>query len=199
MKAILLILIFAQVLLSEVNTSLSCIYYKKDKNNYEPIMNQKKCISLLPSNDFINIKGNDVYVSKEVVKNAYYFEHNLSYLHSKGGPVYFTKQGKARRALSFDNGADYFKDGLARTIDKNHKIGYFDTNLTVIIKPIYDFAFPFENKKAIVCNGCVKKRIGEHSTMVGGKWGIIDINGLIIEPLIHSSFMETYKIISGTK
>jgi len=40
-----------------------------------------------------------------------------------------------------------------------------------------------ENGKAKVCNGCTKQQDGEHYMMVGGKWGVIDTKGRIIEPL----------------
>lgn len=42
----------------------------------------------------------------------------------------------------FDNGPDYFHQGLSRIIEKN-KFGFIDQNGRVIIKPQYDFASPF--------------------------------------------------------
>jgi hypothetical protein len=95
---------------------------------------------------------------------------------------YVSKRGRVVRVFFFDNGADYFKEGLARTISKR-KIGFINNKLEVVIEPRFDFAYPFENGKARVCNGCTKKQNGEHYMIVGGKWGIIDKSGKLISPM----------------
>ena len=191
------LLILLSLLFISCNSSepkpIGCFYYSTKELMF---IKEEKCVSFQPSNIYIGIDKSDIYISKDILENSHYSENKLSYLMSDIGVFYFTKNAKTRRVLGFDNGADYFKDGLARTVSKNKKIGYFDTNLDIIIKPKYDFAFPFENKKAIVCNGCKKHREGEHSTMIGGIWGAIDTNGTIIIPLTNSSFMEVYKMIS---
>ena len=82
----------------------------------------------------------------------------------------------------FDNGPDYPEDGLYR-IKKNNKIGYADeVTGRIVIEPIYDCAFPFENGKAEVGFGCTVKRHsgGEHSWWEGGDWHIINKKGQII-------------------
>jgi hypothetical protein len=93
---------------------------------------------------------------------------------------YIRKDGKEIQTLTYDNKADPFSDGLART-KINGKIGFFNTNLDIILKPIYDFAFPFHNGKAEICIGCKEKKDGENSILEGGKWKKIDRNGLVIE------------------
>jgi len=82
--------------------------------------------------------------------------------------------------LTYDNGADEFSDGLART-RVDGKIGFFNRNLEMILKPVYDFAFPFHKGIAEICTGCKEKKEGEHSMLDGGTWKKIDRNGLIIE------------------
>ena len=84
------------------------------------------------------------------------------------------------KTLTYENGADPFSDGLART-RVNGKVGFFNINLDIILKPIYDFAFPFHEGKAEICTGCKEKKEGEHSMLDGGKWQKIDRNGLVIE------------------
>ena len=70
----------------------------------------------------------------------------------------------------FDNGPDYFHEGLARfTVDS--KFGFFDRRGRVVIKPTYAFAEHFSEGRAAVCEGCRKVVHGEHWTMEGGKWG----------------------------
>ena len=75
----------------------------------------------------------------------------------------------------YDNGADYVEEGLFR-MKKNNKVGFADTNNTIIIAPEYDFASPFKNGKSVVCNGCKKDDDFAYS---GGKWGVIDKKGVL--------------------
>ncbi|CAA6821861.1 MAG: Unknown protein [uncultured Sulfurovum sp.] len=93
---------------------------------------------------------------------------------------YIRKDGKKIQTLTYDNGADPFSDGLART-KINGKIGFFNSNLEIVLKPIYDFAFPFYDGIAEICTGCKEKKDGEHTMLDGGKWQKIDRNGLVIE------------------
>ncbi len=117
----------------------------------------KESLSLL---DF---KGEEIIST--VINNEYY---------------YVRKDGKAIKTLTYDNAADPFSDGLART-KINGKIGFFNTNLDIILKPIYDFAFPFYKGIAEICTGCKEKQEGEHSMLDGGKWQKINREGLVIE------------------
>jgi len=93
---------------------------------------------------------------------------------------YVHKSGKKIRTLTYDNGPDKFKDGLARTRYRG-KIGFFNRNLEMILKPVYDFAFPFYKGKAEICTGCKELQEGEQSMLDGGEWKKIDREGLIIE------------------
>ena len=129
-----------------------------------------------------------IVVNPKHLKNMDFGEGNYTTLYAnassegKRNVFYVSKSGKVVHTYFFDNGADYFHDGLARVIKKG-KIGFIDENLKVVIKPKYDFATPFKNGKARVCNGCREKKDGEHNIMVGGKWGTIDTIGKLIEPL----------------
>jgi len=119
----------------------------------------------------LNFNGSSlatIYVNKDGEKSVFYV----------------SQSGKVVRTFFFDNGADYFEEGLARTISKG-KIGFINEKLEVVIEPVYDFASPFHNRKAKVCNGCTKKIYdgGEHWGMVGGKWGVIDTKGKLISPM----------------
>jgi len=93
---------------------------------------------------------------------------------------YVNKEGKKISTLTYNGEADKFSDGLART-KANGKIGFFNRNLEVVLKPVYDFAFPFHKGKAEICTGC-KETIEEGTSMLdGGTWKKIDRNGLVIE------------------
>ena len=75
---------------------------------------------------------------------------------SHGKFYYINKSGKTMPTLTYDGKADEFSDGLART-KFNGKVGFFNKNLEMVLKPIYDFAFPFHNGKAEICIGCQEK------------------------------------------
>jgi len=80
------------------------------------------------------------------------------------------------RPFVFDNGPDYFQEGLARfTLDR--KFGFFDDHGQVVISPRFDFAFPFYEGLAVACMGCRIQSQGEHHTVEGGAWGYIDHKG----------------------
>lgn len=122
-------------------------------------------------------------------------EDNLTSLYTDKGIFYVSRNGKVVRTFFYDNGADFFEEGLARII-KQKKFGFMNQQLEVVIPPQYDFAFPFQDGKAIVCNGCrqEKEERGEHTQIVGGQWGVIDKNGTVIVPLIYDSKEVYHKL-----
>jgi hypothetical protein len=95
---------------------------------------------------------------------------------------YVNSQGRIAPVLWHDNGADYFKEGLART-HRDGKVGFIDRELVERIPPIWDFAFPFRTGFAIVCPGCRSVPDGEHRAVRGGLWGYIDREGVEVVPL----------------
>ena len=112
-------------------------------------------------------------------KALYFGDSNLAVVYTNHGIFYVSKTGKVKRTVNFDNGADYFKEGLVRTISKG-KYGFMNDKLEIVIKPQFDFVYPFSDGKARFCNGCKEQSDGEeHSTMVGGKWGYVDRDGKI--------------------
>jgi hypothetical protein len=93
---------------------------------------------------------------------------------------YVNRSGKKISTVTYDGKADEFSDGLART-KVDGKIGFFNKNLEIVLKPIYDFAFPFHNGKAEICIGCKEKDANGTPMLDGGTWKKIDRDGLIIE------------------
>jgi hypothetical protein len=109
------------------------------------------------------------------------------------GLAYFTVQGMAyhrrhdgttRRMYIFDNGADYFVEGLARAI-VGGKIAYVDRRLRIRIATPYDWGDRFDHGRAEVCSGCRSVPVGdgEHSVMEGGRWGVINRSGREVVPV----------------
>ena len=150
----------------------------------QDMVTENNCLTF-PKHGLENTAGGDALVSKKVAADASYDENGLAYLFSPAGVFYFTRSGLARKTLIFDNGPDDFSNGLART-ERNGKIGFFDKKLSIVIKPQYDFAYSFENDLALICMGCIRKKEGEHSRIVGGKWGAINSKGEIIQQIVHS-------------
>lgn len=177
--SILIILILGRIAIA--GDDYECSYYK---NNVQELVTEKGCL-FYSVNIHNKVTGGDALISNKVLANASYDENGLGFLYSSVGIFYFTKSGLARRTIIFDNGPDYFKDGLART-EWNGKIGFFDKKLSIVIQPNFDFAFPFDNGLSVVCNGCTQKKLGEHTMMVGGKWGAINKAGGIVKPIIYS-------------
>lgn len=101
---------------------------------------------------------------------------------AKDGCYWLNKKGELKKTHCFDNGADYFQEGLARYIDDKGKFGYMNTQLRVKIPASYTFAFPFENDFAKVCNDCktVTDPSTEHSTVTGGSWMVINKSGKVV-------------------
>jgi WG containing repeat len=161
--------------------SYECSYYQKDS---QEMAVEKSCLTY-SENTGNKTGGGDAAVSGKVAARASYDENGLGFLYSPAGVFYFTRSGFARKTLSFDNGPDYFREGLART-EQNGKIGFFDRTLSVVIEPRYDFAFPFHHGLAVVCNGCTQKKSGEHTVVVGGAWGAINTKGAIVKPVAFS-------------
>ena len=140
----------------------------------------KNCIKIIDDDDYTN---SDAQLSEHIIKELVLKKGSLEYIHSSDyGEFYVNESGFIRRAKFFDNGADYFEEGLARTKVKG-KIGFFDKDLKIVIPPIFDFAFPFKNGISIVCMGCKSQKDGEHWSVIGGKWGTINKKGEIVSAL----------------
>lgn len=104
----------------------------------------------------------------------------------EGQLLFALASGKTAPALPYDNGADYFVEGLART-PRDGKVGFVNAALQVVIPRQWDFAFPFEDGVARVCSGCsvVRKAGDEYGTLEGGAWGWIDREGRVVVAVEH--------------
>lgn len=110
----------------------------------------------------------------------------------------------------FDNGPDYYEEGLARFL-KDRKIGFHNQSGQVIVQANYDFAAPFKQGHALVCNGCwaaysenpkfsplassfcdIKLR-DEYKSILGGKWGAINLKGELVVPVNYASSQEVFE------
>ncbi|WP_353154677.1 WG repeat-containing protein [Pollutimonas bauzanensis] len=73
------------------------------------------------------------------------------------------------RPYIFDNGPDYFEEGLARFV-KDGKMGFHDKALNIVIPARYDFVFPFQDGAAKAGTNCRRERASEHTSVYCEKW-----------------------------
>ena len=176
---------------------LACSYYGKPKGDilYGENESFKDCGTLI---------GDKLTLKKKHLDNIGFLkgeeaQYQLNTIYSSAGFFYITKTGKTLKMYIFDNGADYFSEGLARYIS-NNKLGFTDTKLNIIIPAQYDYALPFNNGFAIVSNGSHQTRDfpeDEHTSIVGGVWGAIDKNGTVVVPLKYKYQSEVEKNLTS--
>lgn len=134
------------------------------------------------------LPGGSFSIGPEHLRRLAFDGDDPATIYVDGGQVaYVRRDGKTAWILPFDNGADYFVEGLARTV-RGSKVGFIDTNLDVVVEPVWDFAFPFEDGLAVVCQECGIEPACpgcEHSEVTGGRWGYIDRKGEVVVPVEH--------------
>jgi len=175
--------------------NFECAYYTKPKPNqeYGEIETFDDCGTLI---------GDTLTLKEKHIKNIGFqkgeeAQYELNTIYSSVGFFNVTKEGKTLKMYIFDNGTDYYSEGLARYI-ANNKIGFTDTKLNIIIPAKYDYALPFKNGFAIVSNGCHQERSfpeDEHTSVVGGLWGAIDKNGTVVVPLKYKFDSEVERVL----
>ena len=167
---------------------IPCHYYSIDSDDF---ITDEGCFQSKAIND--DTSETDGYINQDVILQARYDADGLGVLWGNSGIYYFNANGKLRRVVNFDNGADYFREGLARSL-WNNKVGYINKQLDIVISPVYDFAYPFNDGLALVCSGCVDQRIKEYSSRVGGHWGIINQQGEIVVPISYTRDVAIQKL-----
>jgi WG containing repeat len=129
------------------------------------------------------------WVKAEHLRALSFDKHAVATVWIKGfnGFYYVGQDGHMVPVITYDNAPDDFVEERART-QVDGKIGYIDRKLQVVIPPRYDWGFPFEHGRAVVCIGCEQKPVGrEYWFVEGGMWGAIDRNGREIVPLQYRS------------
>jgi hypothetical protein len=126
--------------------------------------------------------------NNKLVINAIYFmatafnKFGIASVVDDSGWVYIDTSGcKLVRPYIYDNGPDYYVEGLSRYIDKN-KMGFINREAKIVIDARFEFVRPFSEGRAAFCEGCTFIRQGEHGIYAGGRWGYIDKSGNKIIP-----------------
>jgi hypothetical protein len=121
------------------------------------------------------------YIDNSYLKTVDFSKNSLQTIRIGEDWYYIREDGRMMLTLTDSEGkAERFKEGLART-KIGGKIGFFNKTLDIVLKPIYDFAFPFYDGVAEICIGC-REIFNENQKMLdGGEWKRIDRTGLILE------------------
>lgn len=103
------------------------------------------------------------------------------------GWYYINQQGEKLpfQVFIFDNGADEYREGLVRIRQAEH-IGFADYQGKIRIAPQYIHAQPFSEGYAAVNLGGRIVRDGEHSAVIGGRWGYVNRLGQLAIPARYS-------------
>ena len=170
MKPVLLIIV---CLISSHSLATSCVYPDKIAQS---LLENSDCGEISP-------QGELLFSQKLLAKVDFSADLPACVLVGTGetySAFYLDKLGNSRSTQFFDNGCDYFKEGLARTF-VDEKVAYFDKSLAVSIQTDFEQGAPFYYEHAIVCNGpFVEEKIGEHTLQSGGRCGLIDHEGKVV-------------------
>ena len=128
---------------------------------------------------YIDGKGRVVVEPKYIRANSF-LETGIAAIVDDKGWAYIDGSGKVLlRPFPFDNGPDYFEEGLARFV-RSGKMGFFNRSGQIVIPARFEWVEPFSGGRARYCEGCKKVKEEEHYTMTGGRWGYIDCKGIVV-------------------
>jgi hypothetical protein len=97
--------------------------------------------------------GASLQISGEHLVKMSYTTSGLASALIHGHWYYVRPNGDLLQVVTFDNGADYFSEGLTRSLVRG-KVAYFDSKFHQVTPPKYDWGWPFEAGRALVCIGC---------------------------------------------
>jgi WG containing repeat len=121
-----------------------------------------------------------LHVTLRHLRRLSYDRHGLATI-LIGQWFYVRRSGRLAPVMTFDNVAEPFSHGLARS-PVGEKIGYIDRRLRLVIPARYDGALRFESSVAAVCMACKLVSDGDHADYDGGMWGCIDRRGNELGP-----------------
>ncbi|HEX7814446.1 MAG TPA: DUF4952 domain-containing protein [Dyella sp.] len=168
-----LLLLLSSTTTHAAGFALSCIYIGHPPG-LELLGPRKQCAR--------QIDG-QVEIAPDMFKRLTYGKYRLGQimvLNDHAAWRYVKKTGQMLAVITFDNGADYFSEGLTRGIIGG-KIAYFDADFRQVLGP-FDDGTPFRNGRAAVCLGCDRATSGNDGPRAG-RWGFIDRTGKQVIPI----------------
>ncbi|WP_255991069.1 WG repeat-containing protein [Chitinolyticbacter albus] len=137
---------------------------------------------LAPHSRCATQRGDTLQISARHLQRMVFDQDDLATLRVAGQHYYVRRDGKTLAVITFDNGADYYSEGLVRG-QHDGKIGFYDRRFNPVIPPRYDWAWPFEDGVAKACQGCVPIYGAHywvdnaHLALSEGRWFYIDRRG----------------------
>ncbi|GAA3956801.1 hypothetical protein [Allohahella marinimesophila] len=129
------------------------------------------------------IEGDQIKLAKAHAENVLFNEHGLAcVIMSPADTFYIHDSGRSQRVYFYDNGCDYFKEGLARGLVDGEMV-FINPALDTVLAPGFELISHFNYGHSVVCNGPFEEeKHGEHTFLTGGKCGLIDKQGdLVVE------------------
>jgi hypothetical protein len=132
--------------------------------------------------------ANTQFINRKVKTHSDFSRCGIAKVHDDSGIVMIDTNGhKLYRPFIFDNAMDEYSQGIAR-FKLNDKFGFFDSCGRITIPAQYQFVERFNQNRAVFSNDCLLKKNGEHTEIVGGKWGFIDKTGtIVISPIFDGA------------
>lgn len=117
-------------------------------------------------------------ISTPMLAQLPYDDQGLAVVYAGEGFHYVNRKGRSLPVLTWDNGPETPQEGLLRGRVGN-RVGYFDLKFRQVVPGTFDFAWPFRDGVAEVCNGCRRGTpdADGHTPMEGGEWFKIDRSG----------------------
>lgn len=133
-----------------------------------------------------------LHVDQSLLQRVYFKGTEPSCLLLPDRAFYIDKRGKAVETYLFDAGCDYYSEGLVRA-PSVQGTRFIDDTLTEVIATPYQFAMPFHEGVAVVCDELHLRHdlYKGRQKLVGGRCGYIDKKGALIVPL-HYPIDEIY-------
>ena len=144
---------------------------------------------------------NDTTVVKGPVIVLTRIDWNGKHTSQSAGDAYDRQGNLLYHPMFYDNGADFFNEGLTRCI-ADGKVGFADEQGKIVIPPQWDWVSPFEYGYAAVCNGCYwdRSRDEEHPPLMmrpGANTFYIDRNGARVPLQPATSHPKDQKLPGG--
>jgi len=107
--------------------------------------------------------------------------------------VFYVYNERRLETVFYDNGCDYFSEGLVRVFDKD-TTAFADAQLNIVIRPGTVLATPFHAGHAVVCNGPFSyDKVDEHVRQTSGHCGLIDHQGTLVVPMAYEREAEVFE------
>ncbi len=143
--------------------------YRLDSEMFKPLQGCKQA------------RDGTLAVSETALAQLEYDADGLAAVIAGKQHYYLRSDGRQLAVITYDNGPDYFEEGLTRAMIDG-QISYYDHQLQPAFAARFDWGWPFKDGVAEVCQGCApgKPDPGGHTAIEGGKHYRINRQGKLL-------------------